>query len=104
MNDVKKIILEVLNGRKEPFHKDDDSVKVLAVFSESFEDIADEIVKKLNKEDKNVSFNESEKDEFIETTIFLNSQNLSGRETEDELYKQGIIDCFDDLIKKINER
>jgi len=50
-----------------------------------------------------VSFNDNEKDEFIETTIFLNSQNLSGRETEDELYKQGITDCFDDLIDKINE-
>jgi hypothetical protein len=61
-------------------------------------------LKALNIDDVSVSFNDSEKDEFIETTIFLNSQNLSGRETEDELYKQGITDCFDDLIDKINER
>tara|TARA_R110000772_G_scaffold268686_2_gene397459 strand:+ start:8902 stop:9210 length:309 start_codon:yes stop_codon:yes gene_type:complete len=51
-----------------------------------------------------VSFTDSERTEFVETTIFLNSQNLSGRETEDELYEAGIVDCFDDLIEKINER
>lgn len=61
-------------------------------------------VKKLNIDDVSVSFSDSEKEEFIDTTIFLNSQNLTGRETEDELYKQGIEDCFDDLIENINER
>ena len=56
-----------------------------------------------NKGTIGFSFTEEQRTEFIETTIFLNSQNLSGRETEDELYKQGIEDCFDDLIEKINE-
>ena len=63
-----------------------------------------EQVKKLNTDDVSVSFTDSERTEFVETTILLNSQNLSGRETEDELYEAGIVDCFDDLIEKINER
>ena len=66
---------------------------------------AKEILKQaLNIDDVSVSFTDSERTEFVETTIFLNSQNLSGRETEDELYEAGIVDCFDDLIEKINER
>ena len=67
-------------------------------------DFAIQQVKKLNIDDVGVSFTDSERTEFVETTIFLNSQNLSGRETEDELYEAGIVDCFDDLIEKINER
>ena len=37
-----------------------------------------------NKGTIGFSFTEEQRTEFIETTIFLNSQNLSGRETEDE--------------------
>ena len=50
-----------------------------------------------------IVFTEKQREEFIDTTVLLNSQNLNGRETEDELYRQGIADCFDDLLENINE-
>jgi len=53
--------------------------------------------------DELVYFTDKERDEFIDFTIIVNSQNLNGRESEEQLYKQGIEDCFDDLIEKINE-
>jgi len=51
-----------------------------------------------------ISFDEKKLYDFIEQTIMLNSQNLSGRETEEELYKQGIIDCITELTEKTQNK
>ncbi len=59
---------------------------------------------KVLKNKEILTFNKEEEDSFIEDVAFLNSQNLSGRETEDELYKQGIKDCFEDLTSNLKEK
>ena len=50
------------------------------------------------------SFSEEERGKIIEEIEFLNAQNLNGRETEEQLYKQGIADTFDYLTDKSNSR
>lgn len=82
----------------------DEIIKILQVVRNTTSDIEKQADRICNLFDVSVSFSDSERTEFVETTIFLNSQNLNGRETEDELYEAGIVDCFDDLIEKINER
>ena len=50
------------------------------------------------------SFSDKERNRVIDEIEFLNAQNLNGRETEKQLYKQGIADAFDYLTNKSNAR
>ena len=50
------------------------------------------------------SFSEEERDRVIDEIELYNAQNLNGRETEEQLYKQGISDAFDYLTDKSNSR
>ena len=52
--------------------------------------------------DIRLSFSEDERTEFVERVIILNAQNLNGRETSEELYEKGVVDCFDDLVEKLS--
>jgi hypothetical protein len=49
-------------------------------------------------------FSEYERESILDEIEFVNAQNLNGRETDEQLYKQGIADSFDYLTDKLNSR
>lgn len=96
MNEIiqKEVILQFIKNSKIQIDKTGEETYVFSKAQfESFKNSLSPV---------NISVSDIEREKFVKFTVFVNLQNLNGREDDEEIFEKGIEAGFDDLLFLLN--